>query len=210
MVENRRPRRPAILTPAQTESLVGDIDPAQESALAHACAWAILNVSDSTFGPEVIQRLHEVIATEGVDIIAHIWARSPEFTLPGALWRSYLFHEWCVRDLHVVTRLYELGLQEYDLGEYETRHSAGSLNALLNELEHLFAGQLTDDDLENLLLWTSSVMRIIAAGNNPEGSWIEDITDPLAYPVTLRSHALVRTAEELERSAQEAAHGRLE
>ena len=45
-----------------------------------------------------VSRLRETVRTSGVDTIAHVWSRSPEFTLPGALWRVYLLHEWYHRD----------------------------------------------------------------------------------------------------------------
>ncbi len=53
-------------------------------------------------------------------------------------------------------------------------------------------------------------MRLLAAGEGGDGSWITDPRDPLAHAVTTRARALLRTAEELDLAAREAAVGGLE
>ena len=106
----RIPRRPAILDYAQTEAIVGAPDVADSSVLAHSTAWALLGVGDEDFDAEALRRLRELLSTGGVPLVAELWSLSPDFTLPGALWRVYLFREWFHRDPLTVADLYILGL----------------------------------------------------------------------------------------------------
>ncbi len=109
MAQSNTPRRPAMLDAARAEAIVGDEDPASLSAVAHTAAWALMGIGDETFSDEAVARLRETVRARGVDTIAHVWSRSPEFTLPGALWRVYLLHEWYHRDPILVAERYAEG-----------------------------------------------------------------------------------------------------
>ena len=87
MAQSKMPRRPAMLDAARADAIIGDEDPAATAAVAHTAAWALMGVGDETFTDADVVRLRETVRTSGVDTIAHVWSRSPEFTLPGALWR---------------------------------------------------------------------------------------------------------------------------
>ena len=185
MAQSNTPRRPAMLDAARAEAIVGDEDPASLAAVAHTAAWALMGVGDETFTDEDVARLRETVRTRGVDTIAHVWSRSPEFTLPGALWRVYLLHEWYHRDPLLVAE----------------RYADGSHAPIIQGLE--------DDDLEYVLREASRAMRVLAAGE-AGALWIEDPTDPLAHRVTMRHSALLVTADELDIAAREAAVGTLD
>ncbi len=77
MAEPRTPRRPAILSPALAESIVGDEDPAAASGIAHSSAWALMGVGDEEFDAAAIARLRELVRAQGPDVVAHLWSRSP-------------------------------------------------------------------------------------------------------------------------------------
>ena len=85
MAQSKTPQRPAMLDAARADTIVGDEDPAATAAVAHTAAWALMGVSDESFTDSDVSRLRETVRTRGVDTIAHVWSRSPEFTLPGAL-----------------------------------------------------------------------------------------------------------------------------
>ena len=89
MAQSKMPRRPAMLDAARAAWI-----PGPPAAVAPTAAWALMGVGDETFTDADVARLRETVRTSGVDTIAHVWSRSPEFTLPGALWRVYLLHEW--------------------------------------------------------------------------------------------------------------------
>ena len=109
MAQSKTPRRPAMLDAARADAIIGDEDPAATAAVAHTAAWALMGVGDETFTDADVARLRETVRTSGVDTIAHVWSRSPEFTLPGALWRVYLLHEWYHRDPLLVAERYADG-----------------------------------------------------------------------------------------------------
>ena len=205
----RRPRRPAMLDPEDAEYIVGDEDPAQGAALAHTSAWALLGVGDEEFGPEAVARLRDMIHAEGTDVVADMWSRSPEFTLPGALWRLYLLTEWCHHERTAVEARFREGSAARIIPGLEPPVDIPPLSATIDEVDALLQGRRTDDDLAPILSASSRLMRVLAAGETHGASWIEDPRAPLAHPVTTRAKALVRTAEELDEAARHAEVGTL-
>lgn len=207
--QQRRPRRPAMLDPADAEQIVGDSDPAEMSAIAHSSAWALMGVSDDDFGPDEIERLRTTVRTEGVDVLTDMWSRSPEFTLPGALWRLYLWSRWYHRDTALVRDRFVRGSHADIIPGLEHPVDIPDLEHVVHEVDQLLEGRRHDDDLADIITATSRAMRIVAAGDTEGGKWIVDPRDPLAYPVTTRARALIQTADELDRSAEEAHIGAL-
>ena len=207
----RIPRRPAILDYAQTEAIVGAPDVADSSVLAHSTAWALLGVGDEDFEPEALRRLRELLSTGGVPLVAELWSQSPDFTLPGALWRVYLFREWFHRDPLTVAELYILGLHADQVPGLEEPIHARPLEDVIHDADALLSGEKRDDDLEDIFTELAHAMRIVAAGDPRVGrQWIDDPHDALAYGVTMRARALVMTAQELERAASRARIGELD
>ena len=209
MAQSNTPRRPAMLDAARAETIIGDEDPASLAAVAHTAAWALMGISDDTFNDEDVARLRETVRARGIDTIAHVWSRSPEFTLPGALWRVYLLHEWYHRDPLLVAERYADGSRAPIIQGLEAPVELRSLSLIMEEIDSLLRGDLTDDDLEYVLREASRDMRVLAAGE-AGALWIEDPTDPLAHRVTMRHSALLVTADELDIAAREAAVGTLD
>ena len=209
MAQSNTPRRPAMLDAARAEAIVGDEDPASLSAVAHTAAWALMGIGDETFSAEAVARLRQTVRARGVDTIAHVWSRSPEFTLPGALWRVYLLHEWYHRDPILVAERYAEGSRAPLIQGLEAPVELRPLSLIMEELDSLLRGDLTDDDLEYVLREASRAMRVLAAGE-AGALWIEDPADPLAPRVTMRHSALLVAADELDVAAREAAVGTLD
>lgn len=210
MSEQRRsPRRPAMLDPEDAEYIIGDEDPADGSALAHTSAWALLGVGDEDFGPEAVARLRETIEREGVDVVADMWSRSPEFTLPGALWRIYLFAQWVHRDGDDVTARYAEGAKAVAASGNQNMATPPDLTAVVDDIDKVMAGDATDDDLGGILEGASRAMIVLAAAAAQGPQWITDENDTLAFPVTVRPAALLETARELDEAARQASAGTL-
>ena len=203
MAQSNTPRRPAMLDAARAETIIGDEDPASLAAVAHTAAWALMGIGDDSFTDEDVARLRDTVRTRGIDTIAHVWSRSPEFTLPGALWRVYLLHEWYHRDPLLVAERYADGSRAPIIQGLEAPVELRSLSLIM------LRGDLTDADLEYVLGEASRAMRVLAAGE-AGALWIEDPTDPLAHRVTMRHSALLATADELDVAAREAAVGTLD
>ncbi len=206
----RTPRRPATLDAQQAEYIVGDEDPAEGSEAAHTSAWALMGVADDEYGPDTVERLRSTVRAEGIDLVANMWSRSPEFTLPGALWRLYLLWEWYRRDPESVRRRFEEGRRAATIPGLERPVSVPDLDAALGQVHALLTGERTDDDLAPIIGESSRVMRVLAAGATLGASWIRDQDDPLAHPVTMRAEALLRTADELDEAARLAETGSLD
>lgn len=209
MAQSNTPRRPAMLDAARAETIIGDEDPASLAAVAHTAAWALMGIGDDNFTDEDVARLRDTVRARGIDTIAHVWSRSPEFTLPGALWRVYLLHEWYHRDPLLVAKRYADGSRAPIIQGLEAPVELRSLSLIMEEVDSLLRGDLTDDDLEYVLGEASRAMRVLAAGE-AGALWIEDPTDPLAHRVTMRHSALLATADELDVAAREAAVGTLD
>ena len=209
MAQSNTPRRPAMLDAARAETIIGDEDPASLAAVAHTAAWALMGIGDDSFADEDVARLRDTGRTRGIDTIAHVWSRSPEFTLPGALWRVYLLHEWYHRDPLLVAERYADGSRAPIIQGLEAPVELRSLSLIMEEVDSLLRGDLTDDDLEYVLGEASRAMRVLAAGE-AGALWIDDPTDPLAHRVTMRHSALLATADELDVAAREAAVGTLD
>ena len=209
MAQSNTPRRPAMLDAARAETIIGDEDPASLAAVAHTAAWALMGIGDDTFTDEDVARLRDTVRARGIDTIAHVWSRSPEFTLPGALWRVYLLHEWYHRDPISVAQRYADGSRAPIIQGLEDPVELRPLSLIMEEVDSLLRGDLTDDDLEYVFAQASRAMRVLAAGE-AGALWIEDPTDPLAHRVTMRHSALLATADELDVAAREAAAGTLD
>ena len=209
MAQSNTPRRPAMLDAARAETIIGDEDPASLAAVAHTAAWALMGIGDDNFTDEDVARLRDTVRTRGIDTIAHVWSRSPEFTLPGALGCVYLLHEWYHRDPLLVAERYADGSRAPIIQGLEAPVELRSLSLIMEEVDSLLRGDLTDDDLEYVLGEASRAMRVLAAGE-AGALWIEDPTDPLAHRVTMRHSALLATADELDVAAREAAVGTLD
>jgi hypothetical protein len=195
--QHRTPRRPATLSADRAEYIVGDEDPERGSEAAHTSAWALMGVGDEDLGPEAIASLRHTVRTEGIDLVANMWSRSPEFTLPGALWRLYLLWEWYRRDPGAVRSRYEEGRSARVIPGLEHPVDIPDLDRVMGEVHALLTGERTDDDLAPVIGGAARVMRVLAAGDTLGATWIRDEDDPLAHPVTLRARALLRTADEL-------------
>lgn len=214
---SRPPRRPAVLAPMQAEAIVGDVDPAASSELAHGSAWAVLGLPDQDYPAETPHRVRRLIAEEGIDAVAEFWSRSPDFTLPGALWRIFLFAEWLRRDAALVQGRYEAGLTAYEATGASSRPEAAGFSAqeltplaVAHAIGQLFNGEHSEDTMDQVFDQVAALMRVVATGDAAASVWITSPTDPLAYPVSTRAHALVRTAEELEKAAVYARAGQLD
>ena len=207
MAEPTKPRRPAMLSASRAEAIIGDEDPAESAAVAHTAAWALMGVGDDEFDDEAVARLRAHVREHGADAIAHVWARSPAFTLPGALWRAYLLSEWYHRDPGAVARRYEAGAASPRIDGLEAPVDVRPLPFVIEEVDSLLRGDLTDDDLDFVFAQAARACRVLAAA---DATWIDDPDDPLAHAVTTRSRALVRTADELDAAAREAATGALD
>ena len=97
-MDERRPRRPALLGKVALETFGGAPDPAALAEAAHATASLLVESGRATSDEAARARLVALVDEVGLDTIADLWAQRPPRSLPGALWRLYVLREWVQRD----------------------------------------------------------------------------------------------------------------
>lgn len=94
----RRPFHRPTLRPAETlENTAGGVDPLEAVEAAHRTAEIVVGRGRDRRDPELTARLVRLVEELGLATVAEMWADRPARTLPGALWRLYLLHEWVRR-----------------------------------------------------------------------------------------------------------------
>ena len=190
-------RRPASLDARAAETLPGVEDPTLRGEIAHTTAGALVHRTRSVEDPAVVDRLIRLVETEGLDVVAGLWADGPADTLPGALWRLYVLREWVRRDPETVTLRFRLGVAAAPVQEAV----AGAAGTSPDDMARLADAVLTGvfaGDLAVALERAAAFCRILAAGAAIDADSVEPTDDDRALRMTRGAGALVRTAEELE------------
>ncbi|UFU04689.1 hypothetical protein LQF12_14095 [Ruania suaedae] len=206
-----------MLTAEVAEAIPGEPDPAERNELAHTTAAALVHGArspDQAGSPEadaaMVRRLVELVDTEGLDLLAQLWSRSPADTLPGALWRLYVLREWTRRDPRTIAERYHLGVHRAEvagviagvagpIGPEEIKAVADAV------LHGIFRG-----DLAVALDRAGAFLRVLAAGSAMDADWLELSDDARASELTRRAGSLLETAEDLEQAATLCRAGKLD
>ncbi|MBC7551587.1 MAG: hypothetical protein H7269_11965 [Cellulomonas sp.] len=199
-----------MLDPRAADELPGDGDPALRSEIAHTTAGAIVHRARASEDPVVVGRLARLVEAEGIDELAALWADSPAGTLPGALWRLYVLREWVRRDPATVAERYRSGAAAAQVpgvvagvamppGPDDVRRVADAV------LSGVFAG-----DLAVALERGAAFCRVLATGAAFDADGVDDVDPDGARRLTRGASSLIRTAEELELSADLWRRGRLD
>lgn len=206
-----RPRRPAQLDDEQIEAIEGEADVAYNSDLAHTSAQALVSLGRNHAGQdeEAIKRIIALVDDEGVDVLAEIWVRSPEDTLPGILWRGYLLREWIRREGRSVADRYEAVvalLREHGEDGVLKVSMTPKPGTVLQEWNSVLAGTF-EGSFEDVLTDSARLTNFLG---ELDPVWIAQDEDSLATSVTRRDRALIETAKEFRHAASLTASGMLE
>lgn len=109
--ERQRHRRPAFFSPAALEAHGGAYDPTEMLYVAHETAAVLVRAGRATGDPQLTDRLVALVDEIGLSTLAELWAERPARSLPGALWRLYVLHEWVRRDPAEASREYAAGVR---------------------------------------------------------------------------------------------------
>ncbi|WP_392399537.1 hypothetical protein [Actinotignum urinale] len=201
-------RRPAQLSEDLMETIPGDQDVAYNAELANLSAWALLpGPSPFAGSPQERERIVELVHTEGVDVIAESWVRSPEESLAGTLWRGFLFYEWLRRfpeDAFARFNRAREVLVARGVNVDEKLADTYSLEDLHTCWGSIFSGEWGEHPVAKVLLDSAHILNIIGQVS-PE--WIGEDDHPLATAVTRRDEALLQTSRELLEASKRSGRG---
>jgi hypothetical protein len=198
----RRPRRPAMLSPAQADELPGDLDPALRSEVAHTTASAIVHQGRRDGDdPELVARLVGLVEAEGLDVVAAMWADSPPRTLPGALWRLYVLREWVRRDPQTLSERYRLGVTAAPVHDAVAGVADPTGPGELRDMVDAVLSGVYTGDLAVALERAAAFCRVLATGAAFDADYLELADLSAAQRLTRGASSLVKTAEELEEAA---------
>ncbi|WP_291756060.1 hypothetical protein [Cellulomonas sp. 73-92] len=204
-----RPRRP-VLVDSTADWHPGGVDPALRAQVAHATAAALVSGGRASADPAVLARLLALVETEGLDVVAAMWADSPPESLPGALWRLYVLREWVRRDPATVADRYRQGVDaapvEGAVAGVAVPPGPADVRAVVDAvLSGVYTG-----DLATALERAAAFCRVLATGAAFDADHL-DLVDPRgAERQTRGASSLLRTADELARAGELWRQGRLE
>lgn len=200
-MEERRPRRPALLGKAALDSIGGSPDPAELAEVAHATASLLVESGRATDDAQTRARLVTLVDDVGLDTIAEMWSQRPARSLPGALWRLYALREWVRTQAVEASADFTAGRSTADVPHVVAGAAdpptPEALRRLLDQVLHgVFSGEL-DVALER----AGAFCRVVVAGRVHRADDLER-RDPTAAEALTRSSASLRdTAEDLEAAA---------
>ena len=203
-----RPRRPAMLDKYAAEALPGDLDPTLRLEVAHTTARALVLGGRASEDPAVHDRLVHLVETEGLDVVAALWADSPAGTLPGALWRLYALREWVLRDPRTVAERYRLGTTRAEVAEAVAGVAGPPGPQEVTELVDAVLSGVFTADLAVALERAGAFCRVLVTGSALDADLVDD--PDTAGRMTRGAAGLLRTAEELEDAARLWRAGRLD
>ena len=200
-MDERRPRRPALLGKVALETFGGAPDPAALAEAAHATASLLVESGRATSDEAAKARLVALVDEVGLDTIADLWAQRPPRSLPGALWRLYVLREWVQRDAVAAALDFATGRTAapvpHVIAGVAEPPSPEALRALLDAVLHgVFAG-----DLAVALERAGAFCRVVVAGRVTRADDVEPVDPEAANALTRSSSSLLQTAEDLEAAA---------
>ncbi|WP_136519565.1 MULTISPECIES: hypothetical protein [Cellulomonas] len=183
--------------PAQADALPGDLDPQLRGEIAHTTAGALVHRARASQDPEVVRRLVALVETEGLDVVAAMWADSPADTLPGALWRLYVLREWVRRDPATVADRYRMGVAAAPVHDAVAGVVEAPGPADVRAVADAVLSGVYSGDLAVALERAAAFCQVLATGAAFDADHL-DVVDPGgAARLTRGAASLVRTAEEL-------------
>ena len=163
-VSERPHHRPS--TPGATffEAKVGDDDPTEAREAADRVATLLVRGARHREDQEITDRVLHLADTEGLPVIADLWAAAPADSLAGGLWRLYLLRSWVYADPHGV-------VDEFDAGRVHapvSRVISGvaepprpdDLKAMIDQVLR----GVVESDFADVLLRAAAFARVVASG----------------------------------------------
>ena len=196
------PRRPALR--ASWDSIVGDADPADRSALAHSTAAAVVRLGRSEQGDaDLTARLVGLADEAGLDALADLWRESAPDSLPGTLWALYLLRTWVQVSADEAARVYAAGRRVAEVSDAVAGVADPPGPAEVARLGDAVLTSVFDGDLAVALERAAAFSRVVGAGRLALADDADDRgDDPEAARQTRLASGNVRMADQLTRAAR--------
>ncbi len=179
--------------------VLGDPDPADRIALAHATAAAVLSVGRADdAGAATTQRLVHLADRIGLDELAELWRESGPGTLPGTLWSLYLLRSWVHRNGEEVSRLFTAGHHHAEVSSAVAGLPQPPGPKEVADLGDTILSRAFDGDFAIALERAAAFCRVIATGR---AHVADDGSDDEGDRQTRLARGNLRMAEELEQAA---------
>lgn len=101
--------RPVLQPTAAFDWIIGSDEPGAAHRLAQETSWALLDHVRRVAAPDVVERVVQLAAGNGIDDMAELWAGASAHSLAGQLWRIYLLHRVATTDPAGTAELFRIG-----------------------------------------------------------------------------------------------------
>lgn len=204
----RSHHRPALSEPASFDRREGGADPAAISQAAHDSAHALVNAGRQAGDPELTERFVRLAETEGIDAVAELWSHSPAHSLAGSLWRIYALRTAVHASPERMSEYYRLGRTHSAPHAIAGIADPPTAEEMTRLADRVLAG-MHQGDVDVAFDRAAAFCRVIARG---QALWADKhhLSKEEARQLTSKANQLVRTAEDLERSARSYRAGTLD
>lgn len=186
-------------------------DPIEVAEAAHRTAAVIVDRARASEDPALTARLVGLVREVGLATVAEMWADRPARSLPGALWRLYLLHEWVERQPVEVGRAFMAGSGRAEVYRVITGVAEPPRPEDLQELTGEILTGVFDGDLGTALDRAAAFCHVTATGlaeGRAEGSEHPEETERDSADLR-RAARLQTTAVDLQACARLWRHGDL-
>lgn len=201
--------KPVPVPPESIDATSAGPDQLELVEMAHRSAAILVDRGRSNDDPEVRARLIDLPRTVGLSTLAEVWSQRPARTLPGALWRLYVLHEWVQRSPELVARAFSAGAAHADVYRVISGVVEPPQPDDLHELTHQILNGVFEGDLDVALERAAAFCHVTATGlavlhgEGAEGRDPADLArDPHRSEELRRAARLQDTAADLQACAR--------
>ncbi|MBW8172586.1 hypothetical protein K0651_05920 [Ornithinimicrobium sp. Arc0846-15] len=197
--------KPALFDPALFDQTASSNDPHEVAEAAHRTAAIVVGRGRESDDPEVNEKLIGLVKELGLGTLAQMWADRPARSLPGALWRIYVLHEWVQRQPREVAAAFAAGSTHAEVSRVIAGVAEPPSPEDLMELTRQILAGVFSGDLATALDRASAFCHVMAVGLIDPNAHHEDVSKEQIAQAS-RMHT---TAQDLHQSARLWRQGRL-
>ena len=192
-----RYRRPVFLESNVLENIIADNDHQEWSIIAEETAQMLFG-QESIENEQVRDRIIQIIKNNDIEKIAVLWSKSPDNSLAGIMWRSFLIYEWHLYD--------EENLREhYDNGIRCLKNCSNKIDyeTIIFSLVEVMKGNFELKKLNVFYMYMVYFLKILALGVAFEGYAKEDLVfdkKQIHEMLYIKAKAIIEMAKQFEDS----------